>query len=85
MQTKLYAIKDSKSNSYGPPMCFGTRGLFLRFISEELQRGQCVWAKHPQDFNMFEVGDYDVDSGSIQIYETKESLGLISDLKGLTN
>lgn len=79
---KLYVLKDDKSTSYGAPITFPTRGMFIRnFIQEELMRGQAIFAKHPQDFSVFEIGEYDPRSGNIDMYESKTCLGLVQDFR----
>lgn len=78
---KVFIFKDEKSNSYGLPILYKTRGLFIRDIQDELMKGQTIWSKHPQDFSVFEVGEYDEQSGLIINYETKNCIGLVSDFK----
>lgn len=78
---KLFAIKDAKSEAYGPIITYKTQGLFLREISEAIAQGQTVWAKHPQDFTLYELGEYDADTGDVHMYEEKKALGLVADFK----
>lgn len=78
---KIFIFKDDKSASYGMPMVQQTRGMFLRDVQEELNRGQAVFARHPQDFSIFEIGEYDPTTGKIDLYETKNCLGLVSDFR----
>lgn len=78
---KLFLLKDDKSTSYGYPATSPTRGMFIRDIQETLQSGNSVWAKHPQDFSIFEIGEYDPRTGNIHLYETKNCLGLVLDFR----
>lgn len=78
---KVFLLKDDKSTSYGPPATAPTRGMFLRDIQEGLQEGKAVWARHPQDFSLFEIGEFDPRSGTIHLYESKNCLGLVQDFK----
>lgn len=78
---KIFAFKDGKSESYGPPMTVETKGIFIRQVQEELERGNAIWAKHPHDFSIFELGEYDLFSGNIHLHETKNCLGLVLDFK----
>lgn len=80
-KAKMYLLKDEKSNSYGYPFTAKTRGLCIRDIQDELAGGQRIWAKHPQDFSLFEIGDYDELTGQIELYETKNCLGLLQDFR----
>lgn len=78
---KIFVLKDDKSRTFGPPIVEQTRGMLIRSIQEGLQQGQAIWAKHPQDFTLFEIGEYDVRSGNIELYESKSALGLVQDFK----
>lgn len=78
---KMFVLKDDKSATYGPPFVEQTRGMVIRSLQEGLQQGQAVWAKHPQDFTLFEIGEYDVRTGDVKLYESKSCVGLVQDLK----
>ena len=57
---KLFVLKDEKSTSYGGILTAPTTGMFIRdIIQDGIRDGRAVWAKHPQDFSIFEVGEYD--------------------------
>lgn len=76
---KIFVLKDAKSGSYGAPILSVSRGTIIRDLQDELKRGQAVFARHPQDFTLFEVGEYDVENGIITQYDAKECVGLMSD------
>lgn len=78
---KMFVFKDEKSNTYGYPVVVQTRGMFIRDVQDELMKGQAVWARHPQDFAIFEIGDYDLEKGSVELYANKNCLGLVQDFK----
>lgn len=79
---KVFMLKDDKSATYGMPIVYENRGRFLRdVIQDGLRSGQPLYAKHPQDFSVFEVGEFDPQSGVISMYETKNCLGLVQDFK----
>lgn len=78
---KIFCFKDDKSDSYGPPMTVENQGFLIRQVQEELVKGQAIWAKHPHDFSIFELGEYDIYTGIITRHETKKCLGLVLDFK----
>ncbi|QXP08586.1 MAG: nonstructural protein [Arizlama microvirus] len=80
-QHKVFLFKDAKSLTYGPPFVEQNKGMVIRAIQEQLQQGQAVWAKHPQDFTLFEIGDFDPTTGIVQMHETKVAIGLVQDFK----
>lgn len=77
---KVFVLKDSKSSTYGYPISSQTTGMFLRELADQIKSGQSVIARHPMDFSIFEVGEYDPRTGSIQLMENKNCLGLVQDL-----
>ena len=78
---KVFLFKDEKSNTYGYPIVAQTRGMFVRDVQDELAKGQAVWARHAQDFAIYEIGEYDIAKGDICLYENKNCLGLVQDFK----
>lgn len=78
---KIFCFKDDKSVTYGVPITAQTRGMFIRDVQDELHKGQAIWAKHPQDFAIYELGEYDPHTGSIELYDQKNCLGLVQDFK----
>lgn len=78
---KIFVLKDSQSSTYGMPITIETRGRFIRDVQEELAKGQAIFARHPQDFSIFEIGEFDPRTGNIYLYETKNCLGLVQDFK----
>lgn len=79
--SKVFVLQDSKSNVYGAPITVRTRGIFIRELQEELAKGQMIWARHPQDFSVFEIGEYDEHTGCIINYPSKNCLGLVHDFR----
>ena len=78
---RVFILKDDKSATYGMPITSPTRGMFIRELQEELSRGNAIFARHPQDFSIFEVGQYDPRTGELTMYESKTCLGLVQDLR----
>lgn len=78
---RVFAFKDSKSSSYGPPITAPNKAMFLRDIVAPQLQGQGVIAKHPSDFAIFELGEYDVQTGEVFPHEVKNCMGLVSDFK----
>lgn len=78
---KVFLFKDEKSNTYGYPIIAQTRGMFVRDVQDELSKGQAVWARHPQDFAIYEIGEYDISRGDIVLYGNKNCLGLVQDFR----
>ena len=42
-------------------------------------------SRYPDDFTLFEIGEWDDDKGSVTMFETKKSLGLAIEYKKTKN
>lgn len=63
---KLYAVRDCKADSFGAPMSIASVGIARRVLLETAQQGNSPLAKYPEDFSLYELGEYDADSGEIR-------------------
>lgn len=64
MKVKLWSIKDNKVRTYGRPFCCFTKGEALRTCNSSLS-GSSLFAKYPQDFSLWEIGDFDDQTGEL--------------------
>lgn len=80
MQFKMYTVKDIKADYFNKPMVFRNHGEAIRVF---LDSGAEVapFAKHPDDFVLYCIGEFSEDTGLIKAYDI-ERLGSYADLKG---
>jgi len=77
----VFCYRDSKSETYGPPLLYKNVGLMLRELSDQFRSGQqSVISRHPQDFAIFHIGDFNPHTGQIRDLAQKNCIGLVSDL-----
>jgi len=84
MLQKLYILHDSKSESYTPPTTHPARGQALRSFGDavnEVGNPNNMLAKHPGDFTLFEIGDFDLATGAINLHSPKVSIANGLDVK----
>ena len=72
--SKLYVLHDSKSETYTAPTVNPARGQAIRSFSDAVNEGKGVLSDHPEDFTLFEIGDYDELKGEITLYPAKQSV-----------
>lgn len=79
----IYAIYDSKVNSYGTPFFLRTKGEALRGWIDAINdpRQETDLAKHPEDFTLMELGEYDETSGVFENHTAPISLGVGLEFK----
>lgn len=67
---KLYAVRDVKSESYGPPMQAPKDGIAIRGFGEGCSDPRSDLNKYPTDYMLYELGEYDPNSGQIMPLST---------------
>lgn len=75
MKSKMYVVYDSKIEAFLTPHFLRSRGEAIRSFTTAANDPQTHLNKYPADFTYFEIGEYDDQTGSITMYESKISLG----------
>lgn len=68
MIVKIYAVFDAKAAFFGQPFFGQNDGSAIRDFSDAVNDGSNpnnMWHKHPEDFSLFYLGDFDNLSGEI--------------------
>ena len=62
---QVFIVKDRASDSFGIPMFLMAKGQAIRSFSDEVNRAaeDNQLYKHPDDFDLYFVGEFDSDSG----------------------
>jgi len=55
----MYSVLDTKAGIYNTPFSAVSRGAALRVFSDVANDPKTSVAKHPEDYNLFEIGSYD--------------------------
>lgn len=76
---KAFVIYDSKSESYRPPMCYKATGEAIREFADAVNDEKSFVAKHPADYTLFEIGEYNELQGILAMYEAKKNLGVATE------
>jgi len=73
MTYEIYTIYDSCSKSYNNPFYFLNDNLATRAAIDLLQDENEI-SRHPQDFAMFKIGQFDPHTGEIFNYDTRQCI-----------
>lgn len=84
MKYKMFVIYDSKAEAFDVPRCHSTRGVAIRSFVDAAVKADVPWKDHPEDYTLFEVGEYDGNKCKFEIYDTPKSLGLALELMDKT-
>lgn len=79
MKSKLFAIYDSKAKLYKRPFFMDTLGECIRGFQDLANDEGSEIGKYPEDFTLFELADYDSETGKVIPHSTKISHGLAVD------
>lgn len=72
MIMKIYTVFDSKLGAYGTPNFLQSDGVAHRAFSDHVNDERTPINKHPADYSMWHIGDY--DDGSAEIASCKPRL-----------
>jgi hypothetical protein len=86
MKLILCSVKDRAADAYGRPMFVPSSGVAIRSFSDEINRNadDNQLFNHPDDFDLYEFGVFDDNSGLFDIYEQPKLLSLGKQVK-ITN
>lgn len=76
MILKLFTIKDIKAETYMAPFTARTRAEAIRMFTDDVNSGKSVLAKHPADYMLICIGDFNTETGGIEGKETLDVIGL---------
>jgi len=85
MINQMYVIFDSKAGIYNKPFFFINHQVAIRACRELLGEENNEITKHPGDFAMFHVGEYDDETAHIKVAQTQNVIVKFHELKSLIN
>lgn len=74
---KVYALRDVKADAFGPLMTVETKGLALRALADAVQNPQSRISQYPEDFMLYELGEYDPNSGELVPHRVPELVATV--------
>ena len=74
MRTILFTIYDEKAEVFLPPFFVPTLGIATRAFSDCINGPEHQFSKHPQDYTLFQLGEFFDDDCHFELHE-KKSLG----------
>lgn len=66
MKTKMFSLYDSKAKMFGTPFFMPTIGMALRALQDLTNDNQSMVSRHPSDFSLYELGEFNDEDGSTQ-------------------
>ena len=82
MKYYMVTIRDNVAATYRVPACVPNIGGFLRSLGDEVNRAaqDNEFYKHPEDFEVFQLGSYDDETADFEILARPTSLALLKSM-----
>ena len=80
MILKVFSVYDSKVEAYMTPFFMHSKGQAIRSFMDTIADSNTQFAKHPEDFTLFLLGDYDDQTGKFVMSATPMSCGTAVEL-----
>ena len=71
----IYSIHDSKAQAYLPPFYLHNKNMAIRSFSDAVQDQTTAFYRHPEDYSLWEIGEFDDITGEIIYYTPHHALG----------
>lgn len=62
----LYSVRDNKTAAYHRPFCSEHKNLAVRSFRTAVNDAGTELNKYPEDFELFEVGEFEVETGMLK-------------------
>lgn len=74
-QQLIFTVYDSKAETFLPPFFVPSKGIAIRAFEDCINSKDHHFGKHPADYTLFFLGEFDTDVGKFMLPETKQSVG----------
>lgn len=76
---KMFSIRDSKAAAYHPPFYKKSHGEAERDFSDLASDTQTAVGKHPEDYDLYYVGQYNDETGQVLPLDTPQHIAKAID------
>lgn len=83
MLIRMYSIYDKKVNVYQPPLFCHNAGDALRTCHMHFSNPETKVNKYPEDFDVYDIGEYDDQTGQLKPHTNPQFLSTAVDILGI--
>lgn len=76
MRLTMCSIRDSVAGAWLTPLFFQSKAQAVRSFQDAVNDKSSDFAKHPEDYALFGLGEFDPETGAVSVYAQPESLGI---------
>lgn len=62
---KIVAVRDRALDAFGQPFFIPSNGAAIRSFQDEINNKDSELYKHPDDYDLYELGEYDDNTGTL--------------------
>ena len=66
MIMRIYSIWDAKAEAFMQPFFMPNKGMAIRSVTEALRNENSTFRNYPDDFHLYEIGNYDDSTGRLE-------------------
>ena len=70
------SVLDVKANAFATPFFVPNRSMAVRSFGDAVLDTNSMLAKHPEDYNLYQLGTYDDNSGKLESLPAPEFLAM---------
>jgi len=71
---KIFAVMDTKAKAFDAPFVMRTNGEAERGFANIVNKSENKYSANPEDYHLFQLGDFDVETGKIIPLEAPHSV-----------
>lgn len=79
MKVIVVAVFDRAMSAFNRPFYVQARGLAVRSFADEVNRPDGELGKHPADYELWQLGTWDDETGEFEGFKSKSRIALGSD------
>jgi len=80
MKLQCFSIKDVAVGAFSQPFYARSRAEAVRMLQDTMATREHQFSKHPQDFGLYRVGEWDDQTGVFEPYSVPEHMVQLLDL-----
>ena len=73
MRLRLFSVYDTKADAFNTPFACPTNGIAIRHFSDMANNPESSISRHPGDYKLFCVGDFDDSTGRVVSSEPRRA------------
>lgn len=81
MKLQVVSVRDRALDAFGRPIFVPAVGVAIRSFQDEVNNKESEIFRHPEDYDLYHLGEFDDGVGRITCFEVPVQLALGSNLK----